>query len=106
MPLQPRCSSVKDPMKDILPRRALLQRQISSNHLFPIYEMGSCAARHDVRVAGISDPGYAFTIRLTTITDAGVDAPAGAASETGSERNDRSSERTSGLRCSGQESPR
>ena len=61
---------------------------------------------HDVRVAGISDPGYAFTIRLTTITDAGVDAPAGAASETGLERNDRSSERTSGLRCSRQESPR
>jgi len=22
--------------------------------------------RHDVRVAGITDPGYAFTIRLTT----------------------------------------
>jgi hypothetical protein len=32
-------------MKDILPPRALLQRQISSNAPFPIYEMGSKSDR-------------------------------------------------------------
>ena len=60
----------------------------------------------NVRVAGISDPGYAFTIRLTTHYGRGYGPDVAAVPDVEvAAKNYRRTERTSCLRCSRQESP-